>query len=192
MTAHNNILITPLTAEAFAPFGDVIEAKSTNTFLINNGQAQRFHDLAKIDVSMGDGRPLISLVRSAPTQFPLTLKLVERHPLGSQAFIPLGNYQFLIVVALTNSNDLPDTLHAFLSNGQQGINYKPGVWHHPLIVFDHTTDFLVIDRGGAGNNCDVVELDGNMVIEALAVDTKVSKKSYEFSVNGASQQCELK
>jgi ureidoglycolate lyase len=172
MTACETLPITQLTAEAFAHFGDVIEARSANTFLINDGQAQRFHDLATVDVSTDGGRPLISLVRSAPTQFPLALKLVERHPLGSQAFIPLGNYKFLIVVALTNNQDLPDTLHAFLSNGRQGINYHPGVWHHPLIVFDQTTDFLIIDRGGEGKNCDVVTLDGNMVIGAASATTE--------------------
>lgn len=166
MTASETLPVTPLTAEAFAPFGDVIEARSTHTFLINDGQAQRFHDLAEVNVSADGGRPILSLVRSAPSQFPLTLKLVERHPLGSQAFIPLGNYKFLIVVALANAQDLPDKLHAFISNGQQGINYHPGVWHHPLIVLDHTTDFLVVDRGGEGKNCDVVELDSRSVIAA--------------------------
>jgi ureidoglycolate lyase len=164
MTTSELLIISPLTAEAFAPFGDVIQAQSSNTFPINEGQAQRFHDLATVDVSTEGGRPLISWVRSAPTQFPLKIRLVERHPLGSQAFIPLGNYPFLIVVALTNARDLPDKLHAFISNGQQGINYHPGVWHHPLIVFDHTTDFLVVDRGGSGKNCDVVELDGHLLL----------------------------
>lgn len=164
MMAAEITKLTPLTAEAFARYGDVIEAKSANTFLINDGQAQRFHDLAAIEVSAGGGRPIISLVRSEPTVFPLTLKIVERHPLGSQAFIPLGNYPFVIVVALSDDNDLPGPLHAFISNGQQGINYRPGVWHHPLIVLDHTTDFLVVDRSGAGDNCDVIKLNGDQII----------------------------
>lgn len=169
MTYPDNLPIQPLTAETFAAFGDVIEAKSANTFFINDGQAQRFHDLAEIDISARGGRPLVSLVRSAPTRFPLTLNKLERHPLGSQAFVPLGNDRFLIVVALTSPDDLPSTPCAFLSNGQQGINYRPGVWHHALIVLNHATDFLVIDRGGEGDNCDVVNLDGSITIELQAV-----------------------
>lgn len=166
MTSPGELAFEPLTADEFAPFGDVIEARDSSAYFVNNGQAQRFHDLAKIDVAAGDGYPLINIFRGAPTHFPLTLNKIERHPLGSQAFIPLGNYQFLIVVAGTTSNDLPGPLRIFLSNGHQGVNYRPGVWHHPLIVLNHTTEFLVIDRGGAGANCDVAELSNRIVIES--------------------------
>jgi ureidoglycolate lyase len=170
MTQPETLIIQPLTATAFVAFGDVIEAIDAATFSINDGQAQRFHDLATVDVGTNDGRPLISIVRSAPTRFPLTLHKVERHPLGSQAFIPLGEHPFLVIVAPTTANDLPGKLQAFLSNGRQGINYKPGVWHHPLVSLNQTTDFLVIDRGGAGENCDVVQLDSKIVITATMVD----------------------
>lgn len=170
MSDPDNLLIQPLTASAFAEFGDVIEASGTASSFINDGQAQRFHDLAKIDVSTADGHPLISIVRSAPTHFPLTLGKIERHPLGSQAFIPLGDHPFLIIVAPTGADDLPGSLCAFLSNGRQGVNYKPGVWHHPLITLNQTTDFLVIDRGGVGDNCDVNELDGSIVVNMPAID----------------------
>lgn len=166
MTCVGELTIQPLTAEEFAPFGDVIEARESSAFWVNEGQAQRFHDLAKIDVAAGDGHPLISLFRSAPSAFPLTLLKVERHPLGSQAFIPLGEHQFLIVVACTTHNDFPDRPRLFLSNGHQGVNYKPGIWHHPLIVLNRTTEFLVIDRGGAGANCEVAELKDKIIIES--------------------------
>lgn len=166
MACLGELTVEPLTADEFAPFGDVIEARDSSAFFVNEGQAQRFHDLAKIDVAAGNGRPLISIFRSAPTHFPLTLHKIERHPLGSQAFIPLGNHQFLIVVASTTNNDFPDRPRVFLSNGHQGVNYKPGVWHHPLIALNHTTEFLVIDRGGTGANCDVAELSDKNVIES--------------------------
>ena len=166
MTSLDGLTVEPLTADEFAPFGDVIEARDSHAFFVNEGQAQRFHDLAKIDVATGDGHPLINIFRSAPTLFPLTLHKVERHPLGSQAFIPLGNHQFLIVVASTTNNDFPDRPRVFLSNGRQGVNYKPGVWHHPLIALNRTTEFLVIDRGGTGANCDVAELRDKIVIES--------------------------
>lgn len=167
------LLIKPLTAAAFAAFGDVIEAGDSHTYPINDGQAQRFHDLATIDVDTGGGRPLISIVRSAPTHFPLVLRKIERHPLGSQAFIPLGDYPFLIIVAPTIADGLPGAPCAFLSNGRQGINYKPGVWHHPLISLNQTTDFLVIDRGGADENCDVVKLHGRLVVTAPTINTTI-------------------
>lgn len=166
MACLGELTVEPLTADEFAPFGDVIEARDSSAFFVNEGQAQRFHDLAKIDVAAGNGHPLISIFRSAPTHFPLTLHKIERHPLGSQAFIPLGNHQFLIVVASTTNNDFPDRPRVFLSNGHQGVNYKPGVWHHPLIVLNRTTEFLVIDRGGIGTNCDVAELRDKIVIES--------------------------
>lgn len=165
--SHNVLEIEPLTAQAFAAYGDVIEAKETHAFYINDGQAQRFHDLAEIDVNTAGGHTLVSLVRSAPTRFPLIVSKLERHPLGSQAFMPLGHYPFVIVVALTTKHDLPATPRAFLSNGQQGINYRAGVWHHALIVLHQPTDFLIIDRGGSGENCDVVQLADNFLIQAL-------------------------
>lgn len=166
MNPADRCTIEPLTAKEFAPFGDVIEARDASAFSVNEGQAQRFHDLARIDVGAGDGHPLISLFRSAPSVFPLTLHKVERHPLGSQAFMPLGKHQFLIVVAGTTPDDTPEHPRLFLSNGHQGVNYKRGVWHHSLIVMHHTTEFLVIDRGGAGANCDVAELSDKIVIES--------------------------
>ena len=165
MKPPDRLVIQPLTASTFAEFGDVIEASSAYTFTINDGQAQRFHDLARVDVSTGGGHPIISLVRSDPSHFPLIRSNVARHPLGSQAFIPQGDHPVLNVVAPTTADDTPGRLHAFLSNGCQGINYKRGVWHHPLIALNEITDFLVVDRGGAGDNCDVVQLDVGISIQ---------------------------
>ncbi len=149
--------VEPLTAEAFAPFGDVIEAREGTAFWINDGQAQRFHDLARVETGT-DGHTLVSLFRSAPSVFPLAVQQMERHPLGSQAFMPLGGHPFLVVVAATTRDDLPGLPRAFLSTGQQGVNYRPGSWHHVLVALAVSSDFLVIDRGGAGTNCDVVAL----------------------------------
>ena len=157
--------VEALTTEAFAPFGDVIEARETTAFWVNDGQAQRFHDLALVEVGV-DGQALVSIFRSAPSTFPLALRKLERHPLGSQAFIPLGAHPFLVVVAATTAADVPERPRAFLSNGQQGVNYRTGLWHHALVALDRHADFLVIDRGGPGANCDVVELATGYVIDA--------------------------
>ncbi len=156
--------VEPLTRAAFAPFGDVIEPEAAQAvFAINHGTTQRFHDLALIDTLSAGGRPIVSLCRAQPRELPFVINLLECHPLGSQAFIPLSDHPFLVVVALN-----PDTPpRAFLARGGQGVNYRRGAWHHPLIALDALSDFLIIDRGGGGNNCDEVLLP--MEYEVVAV-----------------------
>lgn len=144
--------IEPLTRAAFAPFGDVIEADGAHRFEINNGSTTRFHDLARVDVEAEDGHTLVNIFRARPLPLPLTVAMVEKHPLGSQAFVPLEAAPFLVVVAPPGDAVSPDDLRAFLACGGQGVNYAPGVWHHPVIALDRETDFLVIDRGGPGDN----------------------------------------
>lgn len=154
------IQVEPLTREAFAPFGDVIEADGTQHFPINRGTVERFHDLAAVDVG-DDGRPLISIVECRQaSRFPVPVPLVERHPLGSQAFIPMGEALMCVVVAAPGESVAPGDLRAFLSNGRQGVNYHPGTWHMPLVAFATGQRFLVVDRGGSGENCDEHEFAG--------------------------------
>ncbi|WP_426148191.1 ureidoglycolate lyase [Polaromonas sp. DSR2-3-2] len=144
----------PLTAAAFAPFGDVIEASgSAQRFQVNQGHAERYHDLASVDLAGSGARALISIFRSHPRQFPLFLNVLERHPLGSQAFMPLAALPYLVVVA-PGGGDAPDVqaLRCFLAAPGQGVNYARGTWHHPLLSLHATTDFLAIDRGGPGVN----------------------------------------
>ena len=142
----------PLTRTAFAPFGDAIEADGAQHFAINNGSTTRFHDLARIDVAAEGGYPLVNIFRARPLPMPLTVAMMEKHPLGSQAFVPLGAEPFLVVVAPPGDRVAPEDLHAFLAQGRQGVNYARGVWHHPVIALGRETDFLVIDRGGPGDN----------------------------------------
>ncbi|MBY4678397.1 ureidoglycolate lyase [Marinobacterium arenosum] len=148
------LTIEPLTAEAFAPFGDVIETEGRDHFPINNGSTQRYHQLAEVEVADGGGRPIISIFRAQMLDYPLSIKMVERHPLGSQAFIPLNGNPFLIVVAPKGDEVDSGELRAFISNGRQGVNYHRGVWHHPILALQPEDDFLVVDRAGEGHNCD--------------------------------------
>ena len=147
------LLIEPLTREAFAPFGDVIELEGARQIPINLGTTMRYHDLAHIDVADGGGRPLVNVFRGEPRALPFEVQMLERHPLGSQAFVPLTDKPYLIVVA-PKGELVPTSMRAFVSRGWQGVNYAKGVWHHPLIALDRVTDFIVIDRGGNGHNCD--------------------------------------
>ena len=149
----NTVLhVEPLTRAAFAPFGDVIETDGAEHFEINAGTTIRFHDLARVDVGAEGGHTLVNIFRARPLPMPLTVAMVEKHPLGSQAFVPLDAAPFLVVVAPPGETVAPEDLRAFLAEGGQGVNYARGVWHHPVIALDRETDFLVIDRGGPGDN----------------------------------------
>ena len=148
----------PLTAEAFAPFGEVIEASDrAERIPINYGYTTRFSDLAQIDVADAGGHAVISLFRARPLDPPL-LKVFERHPLGSQSFTSLQGRPFLVAVAPAGDFD-PATIRVFLAKAGQGVNYRKGVWHHFLLPLETESDFLVIDRAGPGSNLDEIELD---------------------------------
>lgn len=147
----SKIQIEPLTKATFAPFGDVVEIKGAELRIINGGSTERFHDLMFIDVSPESGHPIVSIFRGQPFALPISIKMVERHPLGSQAFIPMGKFPFLIVVA-EDIDGTPKAPRAFLATGGQGVNYGRNVWHHPLLSLDAVCDFIVIDRSGPGNN----------------------------------------
>ncbi len=152
---QHEIIVKPLTRQKFQPFGDIIEAdEREETVTINDGFATRYHDLARVDINEDEGRPLINIFRGRPRPLPLTIHMMENHPLASQAFIPLHNKPFVIVVAPLGDTVGPDDLFAFITNGMQGVNYARGVWHFPLLVLGEEQDFLIIDRGGDGNNCD--------------------------------------
>jgi ureidoglycolate lyase len=139
----------PLSAAAFAPFGDVIEAAGAS-FPINGGMCDRFHDLARIEV-VGDGRIGVSVGDSRPYALPLAFTLVERHPLGSQAFVPMSEDPFLVVVA-PDEDGRPGTPRAFLTGPGQGVNYLRNVWHGVLTPLRRPARFLIVDRIGTGNN----------------------------------------
>ena len=146
----------PLTAEAFAPFGSVIEASDAAVKLeINQGHAVRYDALAEVDVVDGGGVPVISLFRARPLA-ELVLRIFERHPLGSQTFVPLSGKPYLVAVAPAGDFD-PAQIRLFHAEPHQGVHYRKGVWHHFLLVLDES-DFLVVDRSGPGDNCEEVEL----------------------------------
>jgi ureidoglycolate lyase len=144
------LVAEPLTKAAFEPFGDVIEAAGAS-FPINGGMCDRFHDLARMEFA-GGGRAGISLGASRPYPLPLGFTLVERHPLGSQAFVPMSHDPFLVVVAPDEAGR-PGRPRAFLTAAGQGVNYLRNVWHGVLTPLGRPTSFLIVDRtGGEGSN----------------------------------------
>jgi ureidoglycolate lyase len=137
------IQIEPLSAAAFAPFGEVIETAKT-PIVINAGFAQRFDDLCAIDVASEDGSSKISVFIARKRAFPLAISMMERHPLGSQAFMPLQDRPWYVVVC-ADPADLA-SFQAFAATGDQGVNYARGTWHFPLIALNDGDRFLVVDR----------------------------------------------
>jgi ureidoglycolate lyase len=141
----HEIPISPLTAAAFAPFGDVLNTDGAPDKLINAGLCGRFHDRARVD--MEDGRVGISMFKSELRQLPYLCDMVERHPLGSQSFIPLSMDPFLVIVA-----DADLQPRAFLTTPGEGINFRRGTWHGVLTPLSGPGLFAVIDRIGDGAN----------------------------------------
>jgi ureidoglycolate lyase len=152
--------LEPLTAEAFEPFGDVIQRQGVIPERINYGQTEKYADLAMIDTSEDGGETTAHLYRSQPADLPLHIKQLERHPLGSQAFMPLHQRPFPVIVAPPGDKPEIENIRGFITNGEQGINIRKGVWHHYQVSLGEVCDYLVIDRGGSGNNFEEWVLEG--------------------------------
>lgn len=164
MTNKQQIMPKILTREGFTQFGDVIEVNDqAKNYSINDGFTQRYHDLANVDVTEKNGRTLINIFRSTPLEQPVSIKMMERHPLSSQAFIPMGQQPYLVVVAPKGEFDITK-IEVFLASANQGVNYHKGTWHHYCLALHQVSDFIVVDRGGAGENCDVIKLGGSLFI----------------------------
>ena len=144
------IVAQPLTREAFAAFGQVVDTASVAPAAMNDGRAERYSDVAKVELAGPNPRPLVSLARSQPVTLPYALDMVERHPFGSQMFFPLGG-PFLVIVA-PNEDGRPGTPLAFLTAPGQGINFAINTWHGVLAPLGEVSDFLIVDRAGDGDN----------------------------------------
>lgn len=166
-----HLTIERLSRAAFAPFGEVIALEGAKHYPINSGTTERYHALAAVDAAAQGGTPYISLFRGQARSLPLPVSIMERHPLGSQAFVPLTQNpedEYLVLVAPPGDFDVSQ-LRAFLARGFEGVSYARGVWHHPLIALHRSSDFVVVDRLGEGANCDEIELDGSLVLDPAAV-----------------------
>lgn len=149
----DKLVVQPLSREAFAAYGDVIEFEGHDSYPINNGMADRYHALAQVELGGDDARAVISLVESRLFEMPRQVDHLEYHPHGSQAFIPLDSSGFIVVVCA--AADRPDLsgLKAFVTNGRQGINYHAGTWHHVLLTPFEGMRFICVDRESPDDNC---------------------------------------
>ena len=157
--------LKPLTQEAFAPFGDVIQKQGHYPEEINYGQTRKYAGLAQIDVADEEGTAAVHIYHSRPVSLPFRVEVMEYHPLGSQAFIPLHRQPFLVVVAPPAEILDFDSIQGFFTNGEQGVNLNKGVWHHYQLSLLENSDYLVIERDGPGVNTIEQHLDKTLLID---------------------------
>lgn len=163
-TSFAHVLVPcALTPEAFAPFGTVLQAPDGPGVAINAGNARRFDLVNDLQLSAAGGRALLALFRAQARAFPLPVQELERHALGSQSFVPLGERRFVIVVAPAGPAPGAGALRAFVTNGLQGITLHPGTWHHALLAVDGG-DFIVVERGADVVDCDLAALSVPMTL----------------------------
>jgi ureidoglycolate lyase len=154
----------PLTRQAFLPFGQVLETDGLTPEPINFGNTQKFGNLA--DVSMDDGsRGQVSIYRSSAIELPFRIRLMERHPLGSQAFYPLHKRPFPVIVAATDVAPGFADIRVFVTNGHQGVNINPGIWHHYQLTLGKESEYVVFDRLGNGENYEESCLDEEVFLD---------------------------
>ena len=153
----------PMTKENFSKFGDMISTENIKPIEINNGYANRFDDIAKIDTANNNGETTISIFSALKRSFPMKVDMMEKHPLGTQAFIPMKETTFLTLVAPEGKKLEMDKIESFVVPKGKGVNYKTGIWHFPLISTEDM-DFLVVDRKGPGENLIVENLDQEEIL----------------------------
>ena len=165
------IIPIEITRENFAAYGDLISTDAIKPMDINSGYAKRFDNLAKISTSKDKGETIVSIFSALKRSFPMKIDMMEKHPLGSQAFVPMKETIFLSFVAPPGDAPEINKIRSFIIPPKMGINYKPGIWHFPLISTEDT-NFLVIDRKGNGKNLTIHKFEREEII--LEYDKKLS------------------
>ena len=153
----------PITKENFSKFGDMITTTDIKPIEINEGYAKRFDGIANLNTSKDNGETTICIFSALKRSFPMKIDMMEKHPLGSQAFIPMKQTTFLVLVAPEGNKPDLNKIEAFIVPPEIGVNYKPGTWHFPLIATEDM-NFLVVDRKGSGDNLIIEHLDQEDII----------------------------
>ena len=152
-----------ITRKNFSNYGDLISSENVKAMDINAGYAKRFDDLANVETLKGGGKTIVSIFSALKRTFPMKIDMMEKHPLGSQAFIPMKETTFLAFVAPQGESPEINKIQSFIIPPKTGINYKPGIWHFPLITTENT-NFLVIDRKGSGENLVIHKFEKDKII----------------------------
>ena len=159
------VIIQPIkiTRKNFSEYGELISSDAVSPIDINAGYAKRFNNLANINISKDEGKAIVSIFSALKRTFPMTINMMEKHPLGSQAFIPMKETTFLSFVAPPGELPEINKIQSFIIPPKMGINYKPGIWHFPLISTENT-NFLVIDRKGKGENLIIHKFEKEKIV----------------------------
>jgi len=170
-----HIKLTPeeLTEENFADFGEVVSIQSKQSKTINNGFAEKFTDIASLDTKEDQGQSSVHIFVAKSRQFPLNISMLEKHPYFSQTFIPRHSSPFIVVVAPPSEKPSIEKIKAFITNGEQGINYSRGVWHFPLISIKDNSQFIVIDRKH-NEDIDTIEQCEEIIIDDVNVTLELN------------------
>ena len=170
-----HIKLTPeeLTEENFADFGEVVSIQSKQSKTINNGFAEKFADIASLDTKEDQGQTSVHIFVAKSRQFPLHISMLEKHPYFSQTFIPRHSSPFIVVVAPPSEKPSIEKIKAFITNGEQGINYSRGVWHFPLISIKDNSQFIVIDRKH-NEDIDTIEQCEEIIIDDVNVTLELN------------------
>ena len=152
-----------ITKKNFSKFGQLINTSKKNPININDGYAKRFDDLINIDTSKKKGKAIVSIFNAKKRSFPIKIDMIEKHPVGSQAFIPMEDTKFLVFVAPKGHKPNINKIQSFLVPKQTGVNYKAGIWHFPLISMKNM-NFLIVDRKGKGNNLVIYKFKKDKII----------------------------
>ena len=152
-----------ITRKNFATYGDLISSDDVKPIDINAGYAKRFDNLANIITSKDDGKTIVSIFLAVKRTFPMKIDMMEKHPLGSQAFVPMKETTFITFVAPPGEKPEINNIESFVVPPKIGINYKPNIWHFPLISTEDM-NFLIIDRKGSGNNLVIFNFEKEKII----------------------------
>ena len=152
-----------ITKKNFSKFGQLIDTSKKNPININDGYAKRFDNLINLDTSKKKGKAIVSIFKAKKRKFPMKIDMMEKHPLGSQAFIPMEDTKFLVFVAPRGDKPDVNKIQSFVVPKQTGVNYNAGIWHFPLISMKNM-NFLIVDRKGKGNNLVIYKFKKDKII----------------------------
>ena len=170
-----NIKLVPekLNEKNFADFGEVVSIQSKESRTINNGFADKYADIASLDTKEEQGQTSVHIFLAKSRQFPLHISMLEKHPFFSQTFIPRHSSPFIVVVAPPAEKPSIEKLKAFITDGEQGVNYARGVWHFPLISMSDNAQFIVIDRK-YNEDFDTIEQCAEFSLDNISVMLELS------------------
>ncbi len=151
------IPIEPIGAFDLEGLCDIVEIGGHAGKTINEGRCWRYSDLAKLDFG-ASGRCGISLFKAELRTLPLRLDLMERHPFGSQAFVPMDRASLLVVVS-ADDGGRPGQPKAFVAGPDQAVNIHRNVWHGVLTPLSGSGLFAVFDWIGEDPNLEIHTFD---------------------------------